>query len=709
MGEDELMAINRRQFVGLLGMASGAICEDSWLGPHKVLANEITQMLPSASQQNAETRWAQRAARKREQTSDVVWLTHEPIEFLLRRGDHDVDAPEHYQRMLSPDNLKRMAAAGVTYGRIFFYKGFGLEAEQEHIERARRAAEIMHGLGMKVSLYVGGTMFTETFYHETPQAVNWEQRDQWDHWVSYGMQTYRHYACPNEPAYREYIKRVIKLGIEELHADELAFDNIMLQSEPHSCHCPRCLKAFAQFLKQQYPTPEAAYRRFGYSDTALIKAPEWESSDQPRGIETLNDPVQQEWVKFRCHTLANYSIDLYDYVKSLNQKTAVLFNIKGVYSFNRYWTNAVYQPFFTGHIDLMAFDTGGYNEHVDPETGALVSQIRSYKMARQVGTGCEDAFSDDVRAAVHMAFGYQKPGCIPAPQGSGAFNVFTPLMEFFREYNDRYYVGTENIADVAVLRNWPSMAYSISAAYVPATLMEQVLIQYKVPFDLLFDEQTANLAKYKAVILAGQECISDAQVELLMRYVRGGGTLIVVDTVGRYNEWRERRVKAPFLPARSKGKGHIVVIPNIVRADAVTRKSGDYQDPEPGATMHSGVQLIPRQWVLPKNHIEIYQTLVSSIPDGLTITTGAPLTTVMEILNRPESKETLVHFVNFDHAKPTTAFFMRLKKQSPDVRSVLCFSPEREQPEKLAFTEAQGVITVTVPPVHTYSMIVVAG
>ena len=31
------------------------------------------------------------------------------------------------------------------------------------MEQARRTAEIMHGLGKKVSLYVGGTMFTETY------------------------------------------------------------------------------------------------------------------------------------------------------------------------------------------------------------------------------------------------------------------------------------------------------------------------------------------------------------------------------------------------------------------------------------------------------------------------------------------------------------------------------------------------------------------
>ena len=36
----------------------------------------------------------------------------------------------------------------------------------------------MHQLGMKVGLYMAGTMFPETLYHEIPEAKNWEQRDQ---------------------------------------------------------------------------------------------------------------------------------------------------------------------------------------------------------------------------------------------------------------------------------------------------------------------------------------------------------------------------------------------------------------------------------------------------------------------------------------------------------------------------------------------------
>ena len=216
----------------------------------------LAQTVPSPS---TGTRWQRSAQEKAELTKNVTWLTHEPLEFLLRRGDHFDDESAHYDRMYEPENLKRMAAAGVRYGRLYFYKGFGLEFEKANMEKARRAAALMHQLGMKVSVYVGGTMFTETLYREVPEAKDWEQRDQNNRWVPYGAQTYRHYACPNEPAYREYIKRVLKIAVEEVHADEIAFDNVMLQAEPKSCQCPRCVRAFHDFLRKRYPTKEAGH------------------------------------------------------------------------------------------------------------------------------------------------------------------------------------------------------------------------------------------------------------------------------------------------------------------------------------------------------------------------------------------------------------------------------------------------------------------
>jgi hypothetical protein len=170
----------------------------------------------------------------------------------------------------------------------------------------------------------------------------------------------------------------------------------MLQAEPKSCRCPRC-----------------------------IKVHEWSTPEQAKGISELDNPVLQEWMRFRCESLANHVNDLHDYVKSLNPDVAVHLNIKGVYSYNRYWSNAVYHPLYKNRIDVLSFDTGGYDARIDKETGALVSQIRSYNVARHLGAACTNDFDNRLIGAVHMAFNHETP-VLGYP---GATEDISPLAE----------------------------------------------------------------------------------------------------------------------------------------------------------------------------------------------------------------------------------------------------------------------------------------
>ena len=138
------------------------------------------------------------------------------------------------------------------------------------------------------------------------------------------------------------------------------------------------------------------------------------------------------------------------------------------------------------------------------------------------------------------------------------------------------------------------------------------------------------------------------QAQTLLECVRNGGTLVVAGNTAQYNEWRERRRVNPLLPARVEGRGRIVYIPQMVRADArASRAAAGDLEPEPGAAPRRGERMSPAQWVLPKNHQEIYDAIAGGLPKGLSITTEAPLTTVMELLTRPKTRETIVHF-NFD-------------------------------------------------------------
>jgi hypothetical protein len=673
---------------------------------------------------HAETRWERQAREKREMTQNVIWPSHEPLMFSLRRGNHPEDLPEIYERQHSPENIEQMAKAGVRFGRLHFYKGLGLVMEADEMRKSQQMADLMHKFGMKVSLYVAGTMFAETFYREVPEAESWEQRDQNNRFVPYmETQTYRHYPCPNEPAYRAYLKQVLRRGVESFHAEQVFFDNVQLQPEPKSCRDARCINAFKEYLRRKYPTPEAVRRRFGYPSVDYLHVNEWEFYNRPEDLMTIDDPVLQEWVRFRCESLARHNIDLGDFVKSLDPGISVGFNLKGLYGVNRMWLNGIYHPLYAGHSDFMTFDVGGMDSRIEPKTGALISEIRSYKMARQLKMTCHDSLDDDLHSAVHMAFNYQKYLPRLGYQGGfsewGGTSVFTPFAEFFREYNDRYFTGTDNVADVAVLRSWPSMAYSVGPTLVPTILMEQILIQHKAPFDILFDENIDRIDRYGALILPGQESLSKEIVERVIQYVRNGGTLVFTGNTADYNEWREARRTNPLrslmqttgsAPSISRlGKGRLVYIPAIIPALAPGQSTG-VDNPEiiPGGAGRKH-EFPATEWVLPKNHEEVWRTITENLPHGLSVTTGAPLTTVMEIVNRAKSRETIVYFVNFDRHTRLKPFDVSLRRQFPGkVKSVTWFSPESDDPKALGSKDASGRISFNVPSMGVFSMVVVA-
>src|ERR1039458_1432620 len=99
----------------------------------------------------------------------------------------------------------------------------------------------------------------------------------------------------------------------------------------------------------------------------------------------------------------------------------------------------------------------------------------------------------------------------------------------------------------------------------------------------------------------------------------------------------------------------------------------------------------PPQWVLPKNAEEIHQTLIAGLANGPSLTADAPLTTVMEMQKRAATQETIVHFINFEARQRVAPFAVTLRKQyAGAVKSVMCYSPEHDDPAKLEFTEAGG-------------------
>ena len=150
------------------------------------------------------------------------------------------------------------------------------------------------------------------------------------------QQSYRYKPSMVHPGYREYYKeKILRTLIEKCDTDFLHFDNFDCNPEPESDQSPVAAEAFRSYLERKYPTAEQQIERFGHTNIRLIDPPLWNRPNQPNDIRVILDPVQQEWIDFRCWAMADWLRDMVTFAKSLKPDIAVDVNPHGLLGRNR--------------------------------------------------------------------------------------------------------------------------------------------------------------------------------------------------------------------------------------------------------------------------------------------------------------------------------------------------------------------------------------
>ncbi|MCX6619484.1 MAG: beta-galactosidase, partial [Acidobacteria bacterium] len=533
-------------------------------------------------------------AKRRELLAGIVWPLHEPLMFLQRRGLATAEEQKDYWRYHTEANVRKIAATGVEIPRIVhFYKGFGIAAESEEMGRTADFIAQVHKLGMKAAVYIGGTMSAETFFLETPGARSWIRVDQHGQPVTYGNhQSARFFPCLNQPGYVDYLRKVLRKAVVEAKADRIFFDNFTLYSEPLSCHNEACVREFRRFLERKYDA-RGRVERFGFAQVEGIQPPLWNAMTQPWDVDVIQDPLLQEWVDFRCWTLANYYHQLAVYIKSLNPSVSVGVNVKGVMGRNRAFRDGVDFARLAGIGDWFELDPG-YAAGIS-STGSLVSEIRTYKLGQSLEMPFDFEATTELRMAEYMAFNHQKETA-----GFGMNGGFRELFmaahrfryfDFFKANDAPYYRDARSVADVAVLRSYSTMAHNGSTAQRSTVLAEQILIQNRVPFHIILDRQLEDLSKYKVLLLAGQEALSDEAIASIGAFVRAGGGLVATGAAGEFDGWyRQRRSNtlAQALGLHSRGtargaygKGRFALLGDITPSARPSNLIQPTNPPEP--------------------------------------------------------------------------------------------------------------------------------
>ena len=589
------------------------------------------------------------------------WLGKEPLViignwdsmpiFRRRVGGTPAWQEEEYAREHTEEAVLKLKELGVTMAVIHFYKGYGLEAEKEHMADARRLADLCKKHGIRVGVYVGSTIAYETFLHEKPEAKEWFLERHLGRPVVYGDQTFRKRVYFMHPGYREYMKRVVTIAIRDFKADLIHFDNTSLQAQPAIFFHPMAVEDFRAFLRKKY-TPDQLKQRFGFSDVSFVEPPEIE-----RAPVQINDPMHQEWADFRCEQLAAYYAEMERHIRGLNPETAVESNPhSGISGRNVVWEQGVDYARFLPHMDVVWTEEG--NEPGVTEDDILISKIRTFKMAAKYNTSIftytGGGRGGKLAMAEAMAFNRQNLGMVGG--ALAGYELPEEQRTYVRFYRDRFhdlYRDVQNRADVAVLHGFASMAYNSGLPWQSSMLFEQALIQAKAPFDIVFDEHLRDLSKYRVLVLPDQESMSDAQAALVREYVRRGGGLVATGHTSLFTEERRRRrnfaladlfgIDAPAYaggraperiagttPVRNElGEGRIVYIPQVQPA----------MEKPPNAAMTS------QYWKLPVNWHELIDAVKWAAGGELSLEVQAPPHVAAELID--QKSRVLVHLLNY--------------------------------------------------------------
>ena len=653
------------------------------------------------------------------------WLKQEPLIivgnwddmaiFRRRVGGNPVWQEEDYRREHSEEAVRKLKDLGVTMAIIHFYKGFGLEAEKEHMQDSRELAALCKKYGIRVGVYIGSTLAYETFLREKPDAASWLVPSFLGRPVTYGSQTFRRRVYFMDPGYREYIKRVLLIAIKELKVDLIHFDNTSSQAMAPVFLHPEAVKDFRTYLVRKY-SPEVLKKRFGFADVGLVEPPEWD-----RPMTTIDDPLFQEWTDFRCHQLAAYYREMESFIRGLNPEVAVENNpSRGISGVNTAWEQGVDYPRLLAHTDVVWTEEGN-EAGVMPE-GILISKIRSYKMAVMLGNSVFTYTGGSSRGgklalAEAMAYNRQNLGMIGG--GLAGYDFPEDQKRYIKFYKDHfaYYRDVESKADVAVLHSFASMAYNSDRPWQSAMLVEQALIQGKVPFEIIFDDNLKNLSKYRVLVLPDQECLSSSQMEAIRQFVSQGGGLVATEHSSLYNEWRQRRRDfglqdlfkvnaAPWVagqpeqllqgPAvkREAGKGRVVYIPEI----------------RPSVPKPPSAPMTSQYWKLPQNWQEVLSAIRWAARGSLSLEVKAPLTVTAELQEQKQQGRMLIHLVNYDAARTPLVGRVEISLLVPEGKrevEALVFSPEEEKPLKLTAAVRGGRAVFAIPRVRTYALVAV--
>ena len=507
---------------------------------------------------------------------------HEPMAMYRRMGrrstgaiDGNAQWTKDWLAWFDAHAPEKMQELGFNFIHSRFYKGMGWEVEQKDFPNVRRFVANCHAHGVRTLAYVQfGTLYPEMMRHEIPAIDSWCGRDRDGRPNLWGGAYFRWMPCLTCREWEDYLKRMCTVALTEGGFDGIMFDNVF----DAPCHCPRCTKAFHEWLRK-IPDPE---ERFGLARTDDLLLPQADYRELRR--PEVRDPVLQAWLVWRCEVMAGVMSRLRAHVKSVRPDAVVSGNPSPYRSRAEHLYKAQDMVALSKAFDVIVMQNDNFPEVKD---GRIFTRARDLKFAQDLGQrlvalcdNIENLYSDREKKFVlpmieDVVFGgiptdrttlfpSREPGFVNAAAWAHRKPIHARFNAFVRAH--RAELEAPTVHSVRIF--YPSRSVLLSeATHQGIAAAEEIFLRNRVPYGYLVstpDDPMTVPAGTEVVVVPGLTMLSDAQVEALAAYAEKGGKLVVTGDSGRYDGWNAERRTNPLLVRVKK-------LPNVVCRDTADR------------------------------------------------------------------------------------------------------------------------------------------
>ena len=458
---------------------------------------------------------------------------------------------------------EKMEELGLNFLHSRFYKGMGWEVEKKDFPNVRKFVRNCHAHGVKALAYVQfNTFYPEVMRHEIPDIDSWAGIDYMGRknlYGGYNGQYFRWAPCLNCREWEEYIKRMCTIALTDGGFDGIMFDNVF----DYPCYCERCQREFRAYLaKIENPS-----ERFGFDDLSGMLLPRIDRSRLQ--YMDVKDPVLQAWALWRCGVMNGVMQRFRAHVKSVKPDAIVSGNPSPYRARSRFIDRAQNMAELCEAFDFIIMQSTNFPELL--KDGKIVNRVRELKYAQDMNQRIVALCDIDTKIIPEREAKFLLPlvedivfGGIPtdrtiispAPEpgflNSEVYARRKPLHEKFNAFvkRRREALSAPTMHPVRIFYPEREILFS-EPTHQGVAAAEEIFLRNRVPYGYLVswpDRPFKVPSGTEVIVVPGLASLSDAQVDAIAGWARGGGRLVVTGDSGRYDDWNAHRRENALLP-----------------------------------------------------------------------------------------------------------------------------------------------------------------